>query len=132
MIVKVKTVTDNNLQDFLKIRNNFGSYATICYSGSFPLALENCETYGRGTNELLVGYIATQPSGSQLVLETVFLDPKRNLYKGDLHVVNFVTRELKSHYKGWGTWDNYYGDKHHEDKSYLVKGSLSPYQKSFH
>lgn len=101
-----------------------GSLATLSLPGTYLQELTDCGINQRGAprNELM-GCIVTQPSGSQMAIETVFNDTKDSRHDGDLHVVNFVDKTISSFYKGWGTWVQYYGNQHHEDKSFLLSGT---------
>ena len=99
------------------------SLATVSMLGTYPQELKDCGINERGTprNELL-GCILTQPSGSQLAVETVFHDTQDSRDDGDLHIVNFENKTIESHYRGWGTWAEHYGDQHHARKDYLRTG----------
>lgn len=124
MVHKVTDLTEEQLESFRRMGSTMGSLATLAVPGTYPAELKRCGIHERGTprNQLL-GYKVTQPSGSQLALETVFSDSKDGQDNGDLHVVNFESKTLISHYKGWGTWVDFYGNKHREHKSYLRAGT---------
>ena len=123
---KTKGLSKVQLESFQKIGSAMGSLATLSVPGVYPVELKDCGVNERGTsrNELL-GYVVTQPSGSQLAIETVFRDTKDSQDDGDLHIVNFENRTITSHYRGWRTWTEYYGNQHHADKSYLRIGSTN-------
>lgn len=92
--------------------------------GIYPQELKDCGINERGTlRNVLLGYVATQPSGSQLAIETVFYDKKDGNDDGDLHIVNFQDETITSYYRGWGTWEQYYGNQHHAYKDYLRVGT---------
>lgn len=76
-----------------------GSLATLPLPGTYLQELTDCGINQRGTlrNELM-GCIVTQPSGSQMAIETVFLDNKDSQHDGDLHIVNFVDKTISSFY----------------------------------
>lgn len=112
MNLKVTKLSNQQLEPFRSIGSTMGFLATLAMPGTYPSELMKCGINPRGTPNQLLKYIATQPSGSQLVLETVFYDPKDGYDNRDLHVVNFTSNQLESYYGGWGTWTNYYGDKH--------------------
>lgn len=120
MISKSIELTKEQLDSFRRIGSAMGSLATLPMPGTYPVELISCGVNERGIprNQLL-GFVVTQPSGSQLALETVFFDSKDDRDKGDLHVVNFESKTLTSYYQGWGTWVNFYGNKHWEHKDYL-------------
>lgn len=124
MTTKITILNNEQLNSFRNIGSAMGSLATLSMPGTFPSELKDCGINERGTpRNLLVGCVATQPSGSQLALETVFFDSKDNQDNSDLHIVNFEDKILTSHYHGWGTWVNFYGDKHKENKDYLRLGT---------
>ena len=125
MSIKITKLSDIQLDSFKNLGSAMGSLATLPMPGTYPVELKQCGINERGTSNPLVGYVATRPSGNRLAIETVFFDPKDGHDNGDLHIVNFESKEIASHYRGWGTWTNYYGDIHWEDKSYLRVGSLS-------
>ncbi len=124
MGIKVTKLSEVQLEPFKVMGSAMGSLATLPMPGTYPVELKNCGINERGIPNQLVGCIVTQPSGSQLAIETVFYDPKDGHDNGDLHVVNLVSKEIDSHYRGWGTWTNYYGDKHWENKDYLRAGTI--------
>lgn len=125
MSIKVTPISEQQLNSFRTLGSAMGSLATLPMPGTYPIELKLCGINERGTvNNNLVGCVVTQPSGSQLVLETVFFDLKDNRDNGDLHIVNFESKTITSHYQGWGTWVNYYGDKHWENKDYLRVGTI--------
>lgn len=102
------------------------SGTTLPIPGFFPQELTYVGINQRGTQKYVnVGYIVTAPSGSQIVFQTVFRELQTNMYKGDLHAVNFESKEITSYFKGWGTWTKLYGDGHHSDKSFLETGTLT-------
>lgn len=120
MNLKITNLTEQQSNSFRTLGSAMGSLATLSMPGIYPTELKACGINERGTTtNQLIGYVMTQPSGSQLALETVFFDSKDNHYNGDLHIVNFESRTVISHYRGWGTWTNHYGDKHWENKDYL-------------
>jgi hypothetical protein len=123
MNIKVTKLSDQQVASFRSIGSAMGSLATLPMPGTYPIELKNCGIKERGTPNQLLGYVATQPSGSQLAIETVFYDPKDGYDNGDLHIINLESKEITSHYRGWGTWVNYYGNKHWEDKNYLRVGT---------
>lgn len=125
MSIKVTKLSDVQLEPFKYMGSTMGSLVTLPMSGTYPSELINCGINQRGTPNQLVGYVVTQLSGSQLAIETVFYDPKDDCDNGDLHIVNFESKEIVSHYQGWGTWTGYYGDKHWENKDYLRVGTIS-------
>lgn len=126
MISKTIRLTDEQLDSFSSMGSAMSSLATLPVPGTYPEELKNCGINERGTpRNQVVGYVVTQPSGSQLAVETVFFDSIDNQDNGDLHVVNFESRTLTSYYQGWGTWVNLYGNKHREYKGYLRVGSIS-------
>lgn len=124
MSIKITKLSDLQLAPFKRMGSTMASLATLLMPGAYPSALINCGINQRGTPNQLVGYVVTQPSGSQLAIETIFYDPKDSCDNGDLHIVNFELKEISSHYQGWGTWTNYYGDKHWENKDYLKVGTI--------
>lgn len=119
MNIKVTKLSENQVDSFKSIGSAMGSLATLPMPSTYPSELKDCGINERGTSNPLVGYVATRPSGSQLGIETVFFDPKDKTDNGDLHIINFESKEISSHYGGWGTWTNHYGDKHWEQKDYL-------------
>lgn len=121
---KIRSLTDDQLNSFLSVRQNMGSLATLPMPGTYLQELKDCGINERGEprNEL-VGCTITQPSGSQMTIEAVFHDKKDSQDDGDLHVVNFGDRTITSFYRGWGTWVGYYGNQHHAYKSYLRAGT---------
>lgn len=119
MNIKVTRLSDQQVESFRVIGSAMGSLATLPMPGTYPIELKNCGVNERGTPNQLLGYVATQPSGSQLAIETVFYDPKDGHDNGDLHIINLESKEITSHYRGWGTWTEHYGDKHWEYKDYL-------------
>jgi len=102
-----------------------GSLATLPMPGTYLQELKDCGINERETprNELL-GCVITQPSGSQMAVETAFYDTKDFQNDGDLHVVNFKDETITSYYHGWGTWEEHYGNQHHANKDYLRFGSV--------
>lgn len=124
MNIKTTKLSDIQLEPFKHMGSTMSSLATLPMPGTYPEELINCGINQRGTPNQLVGYVVTQPSGSQLAIETVFYDPKDKHDNGDLHIVNFVSKEIASHYQGWGTWTGHYGNKHWEDKDYLRAGTI--------
>lgn len=123
MNVKVTRLSEQQLQSFRTVGSAMGSLATLPLPGTYLAELKNCEINERGTPNQLIGCVVTQPSGSQLAIETVFFDPKDGHDNGDLHIINYESQEIKSYYRGWGTWTNYYGNKHWEQKDYLRTGT---------
>lgn len=124
MNLKITNLTEQQLTSFRTLGSAMGSLATLPMPGTYPAELKACGINERGTvTNQLVGCVMTQPSGSQLALETVFFDSKDNRYNGDLHIVNFESRTVTSHYRGWGTWTDHYGDKHWGNKAYLRTGT---------
>ena len=126
MNIKVTKLSDEQLNAFAKTFSSFASLATLPLPGTFLQELKDCGVNERGTprNEL-VGCIVTNPSGSQLAIETVFHDTKDSQDDGDLHIVNFEEKTITSHYRGWGTWEQYYGNQHHVYKGYLRIGTAN-------
>lgn len=124
MNVKTTKLSEEQLLSFKVVSSTMGSLATLPLPGTYLAELRYCGVNERGTPNQLIGCVVTQPSGSQLAIETVFFDPKDGHDNGDLHVVNFESREITSHYRGWGTWTNYYGNKHWEQKNYLRMGTV--------
>lgn len=124
MSSKTRVLTDEQLNPFRRLGSTMVSLGTVFVPGGYPVELKNCGINERGTprNQLL-GYIITQPSGSQLAIETAFHDLSDGRDKGDLHIVNFQSKDITSHYRGWGTWVVHYGDKHWECKNYLRIGT---------
>lgn len=122
---KVRNLTNTQINSFLKISSSMGSLATLPMPGTYVQELKDCGVNERGTlrNELL-GCVVTQPSGSQLAIETVFHDNKDSRDDGDLHVVNYKNATLTSYYRGWGTWTFHYGNQHHANKNYLRSGTV--------
>lgn len=121
---KTSELTDTQLDSFRRMGSAVVSSGTVVVPDSYPIELKKCGINERGTprNQLL-GHVITQPSGSQLAIETVFHDLNDNQDKGDLHVINFQSKNITSHYQGWGTWVMHYGDKHWERKDYLRVGT---------
>ena len=121
---KTRELTDTQIDSFWRVGFAMVSLGTVVVPSSYPVELKNCGINERGTprNQLL-GHIITQPSGSQLAIETAFHDFSDGRDKGDLHIVNFQSKEITSYYHGWGTWVIHYGDKHWERKDYLRVGS---------
>ncbi|MBI2065951.1 hypothetical protein HYT60_00355 [Candidatus Woesebacteria bacterium] len=125
MSIKVTKLSEIQIEPFKAMGSAMGSLATLSMPGTYPAELKNCGINERGTPNQILGHVVTQPSGSQLVIETVFYDPKDSHDNGDLHIINFESKEIASHYQGWGTWANYYGDKHWGNKDYLRYGTIS-------
>ena len=125
MSIKVTKLSEIQIKPFKAIGSVMGSLATLSMPGTYPTELKNCGINERRTPNQLVGCVVTQPSSSQLAIETVFYDPKDSHDNGDLHIINFKSKEIVSHYRGWGTWANYYGDKHWGNKDYLRSGTIS-------
>ena len=124
MTTKTIDLNLNQINAFNDVRGSIASCATLPIPGAFPHQLENIGINERGTLvNRNVGHIITAPSGSELVFETVSHNNMQNLYKGDLHVVNFESWKVTSYYRGWGTWTEHYGNGHHADKSYLEAGT---------
>lgn len=123
---KVRKLSQEQLSSFGNIWTNLGSCATLPMPGTYLQELKDCGINERGTlrNDLL-GCVVTHPSGSQLAIETVFHDKKDNQDDGDLHIVNFQDETITSYYRGWGTWENYYGNQHHTRKDYLRVGTVN-------
>lgn len=120
---KTIKLTEEQLSSFRKMGSMVSS-GTIVVPGNYPNELKNCGINERGTpRNLLLGHVVTQPSGSQLGIETAFHDFRDGRDKGDMHIVNFQSKEITSHFQGWGTWVGYYGDKHWESKDYLRVGT---------
>lgn len=126
MSIKITKLTNEQFVPFRNIFASMGSSATVSVQGTYPYELVNCGINPRGIQNKLLGYIVTQPSGSQIAVETVFYDPKDGHDNGDLHVINSKSKEITSYYQGWGTWVDYYGNKHWEYKGYLRTGTISP------
>jgi hypothetical protein len=117
---KTTILSDKQLAPFHNIGTSMGSLATLPMPGTYPSELSNCGINRRSLpRNQLIGYVATRPSGSQLVLETVFFDTHDQQDNGDLHVVNFADKTVTSYYRGWGTWTKHYGDNHREYKDSL-------------
>src|SRR3989344_9046207 len=110
MSIKVTKLSEIQIKPFKAMSSAMGSLATLSMPGTYPAELKNCGINERGTPNQLAGYIITHPSGSQLAIETVFYDPKDDNDNGDLHIINFESKEIASYYRGWGTWVNYYGN----------------------
>ena len=123
MNIRIRKLSNQQVYAFKNISSAMGSLPTLLRQGTYPKALVDCGINERDEPNLLVGYIATRPSGSQLGIETVFHDPKDNCDNGDLHIINFKSKEVASHYCGWGTWTTYYGDNHWGKKDYLRAGT---------
>ncbi|MBI2616997.1 hypothetical protein HYW55_02625 [Candidatus Gottesmanbacteria bacterium] len=123
MNVKVTKLSDEQLESFRFYRSSMGSLATLSLPGTYPTELKNCGIKERKLPNQLVGFNVASPSGSQIVIQTVFYDPKDRCDNGDLHVINFESKEIESYYRGWGTWTHHYGNKHWENKDYLRVGS---------
>lgn len=124
MSIKITKLSEDQLQSFRVVGSAMGSSATLPLPGTYLTELKNSGINERGTPNQLIGCVVAQPSGSQLAIETVFFDPKDGHDNGDLHVVNYASKEITSHYRGWGTWTNYYDDKHWEHKDYLRSGTI--------
>lgn len=124
MVRKTTELTDQQINSFKTIGSTMGSLGTLMMPGTYPIELKNCGINEReSTRNQLLGCIATQPSGSQLVLEAVFFDRKDQRDNGDLHEINFESKRLISYYQGWGTWVDVYGDRHWENKACLRTGT---------
>ncbi len=101
--------------------------ATLPLPGTYLQELTDSGVTQRGAvRNKLMGCIVTQPPGNQMAIETVFLDLKDFQHDGDLHIVNFIDKTLSSFYRGWGTWEQYYGKQHHADKSFLLSETIVP------
>lgn len=125
MITKNLKLKPDQLNVFNDVRGSMISMVTLSIPGVFPEQLKNVGINERGTTlNRNVGHVITMPSGSELVFETVSHNSAENLYKGDLHVVNFETGDLTSYFKGWGTWTDHFGNGHHADKSFLEVGTI--------
>ena len=125
MTTKTVKLNPYQLSAFDNVRGSMVSMATLPIPGVFPQQLKNVGINERGTLvNRNVGHIITAPSGSELVFETVSHNSSENLYKGDLHVVNFELGNITSYFRGWGTWIQHYGDGHHADKSFLEAGTI--------
>ena len=123
---KIRSLTEGHLNSFISIRQSMNSLATLPMPGTFLQELKDSGINERGTpRNQLVGCVVTQPSGSQMAIETVFYDTRDLQDDGDLHVVNFEDKTITSFHRGWGTWEEYYGNQHHTYKSYLRFGTSS-------
>lgn len=106
MITKITPLSQQQLNSFRTLGSTMGSLATISMPGTYPAQLKDCGINERGTaRNQLVGYVMTQPSGSQLALETVFFDLKDNKDNGDLYIINFQSKTLTSHLSRVGYMD---------------------------
>ena len=114
------------IDSFKNLGSAMGSLATLPLPGTYLSQLKDSGINERETlrNELL-GCVVTQPSGSELTVEVAYHDLRDGQDDGDLFVVNYLSKTIKSLYKGWGTWSEYFGDNHHENKDYLRSGTNS-------
>lgn len=123
---KIRPLTEDQVDSFFSVRQSMGSLATLPMPGTYLQELKDCGINERRVpRNQLVGCVATQPSGSQMAIETVFHDTRDLQDDGDLHVVNFGDKTITSFYRGWGTWEGYYGNQHHVYKNYLRTGAPS-------
>lgn len=74
----------------------------------------------RGTpRNKVVGFDARMTSGSELALRTQYYDSNDNQYDTDLHIVNLKLNEVKSYYRGFGTWQEHFGKTHYSSEALI-------------
>ncbi|OGH39016.1 MAG: hypothetical protein A3B44_04365 [Candidatus Levybacteria bacterium RIFCSPLOWO2_01_FULL_38_21] len=100
MNIKVTKLSDTQIKPFKVMGSAMEFLATVSIPGTYLVELRNCGINERRNPNQLVGYVVTQPSGSQLGIETVFHDPKDGFDNGDLHIINFESQEITSYYRG--------------------------------